>query len=390
MNELELRLVNGRFMRRGWTTGTCAAAAAGAAAWMLLFQQKRETCSIVTPKGITLSLKVEEPEINPDSASCGIRKDAGDDPDVTQGVMVYAAVRYRESGVHIDGGEGIGRVTKPGLDQPVGNAAINSTPRKMIARECEKAAAEAAYAGGFDVIISIPAGVEIASRTFNPRVGITGGISILGTSGIVEPMSESGYTESIRLELRQRYSEGSRNALFTVGNFAAAFAADELGLDRVPMVKCSNFIGEAIDAAAEIGFLRCLLVGHIGKLVKMGIGITNTHSSRGDGRIETLIACALDAGGDLELLRNISGCVSTDAALSMLRRAGFLESTMEKLRIRMEDTIKRKSAGLLDAGFVCFAKKETHDSNSNSDSKKEGEIVLQSSNAEALLEVFKQ
>jgi len=388
MNELELRLVNGKFMRRGWTTGTCAAAAAGAAASMLLFRRKRETYSIVTPKGITLSLKVEEPEIHTDSASCGIRKDAGDDPDVTHGVMVYAAVRYRESGVHIDGGEGIGRVTKPGLDQPVGNAAINSTPRRMIIRECEKAAAEAEYSGGFDVIISIPAGVEIASRTFNPRVGISGGISILGTSGIVEPMSEAAYTESIRLELRQRYSEGSRNALFTVGNFAAAFAVDVLGLDGVPMVKCSNFIGEAIDAAAELGFQRCLLVGHIGKLVKMGIGITNTHSSRGDGRMETLVACTLEAGGDLELLRNISGCVSTDAALSLLRMAGLLENTMEKLRIRMEDTIKRRSAGLLDAGFVCFAKKESPDS--GFDSEKEGEIVLQSSNAKTLLGFFKQ
>ena len=179
MNDLELRLVNGRLMRRGWTTGTCAAAAAGAAAWMLLFQQKRETYSIVTPKGITLSLKVEEPEIHTDSASCGIRKDSGDDPDVTKGVVVYATVRYRESGIHIDGGEGIGRVTKPGLDQPVGNAAINSTPRKMISRECERVAAEAEYNGGFEVLISVPAGVEIASRTFNPKVGITGGISIL-------------------------------------------------------------------------------------------------------------------------------------------------------------------------------------------------------------------
>ena len=208
-------------------------------------------------------------------------------------------------------------------------------------------------------------------------------------------MSETAYTESIRLELRQHYSEGSRNALFTVGNFAAAFAVDALGLDAVPMVKCSNFIGEAIDAAAEIGFQRCLLVGHIGKLVKMGIGITNTHSSRGDGRIETLITCTLEAGGDLELLRNITGCVSTDAALSLLRQAGLLENTMEKLRIRMEDTIKRRCAGLLEAGFICFGKKEStiipesgHDS--LTDSEKEGELLLQSSNAQTLLEVFRQ
>jgi cobalt-precorrin-5B (C1)-methyltransferase len=184
------------------------------------------------------------------------------------------------------------------------------------------------------------------------------------------------------------------NALITVGNFAEAFAAEALGLCDVPAVKCSNFIGEAIDAAAEIGFERCLLVGHIGKLVKMGIGITNTHSSMGDGRMETLIACALEAGGDLELLRNIAACVSTDAALSVLRNAGMLASVMERLRLRMEDTMTRRSAGLLDAGFICFGKKEPSfkeplSNGANPDSKKEGEIVVQSSNAQTLLGIFR-
>jgi cobalt-precorrin-5B (C1)-methyltransferase len=383
-NELDLRLVNGRLLRRGWTTGSCAAAAAGAAAWMLLFQKKRESYALLTPKGISLTLIIENSVFDGASASCAVKKDAGDDPDATRGVMVYAKVRRVERGILIDGGEGIGRVTKPGLDQNVGEAAINSTPRRMIAKECQLVAEAAGYSGGFEIIISIPGGEEIAKRTFNPRVGIIGGISVLGTSGIVEPMSEAAYADSLRLELRQLYAEGKRDVVITVGNFAAAFAREKLGLIHAPMVKCSNFIGEAFDAAVETGFARSLLVGHIGKLVKLGIGIPNTHSSKGDGRMETLIACALEAGASLELLRAIADCAGTDLALSLLKKAGIFEKTMGALGRRMEDTIARRTASMMEAGFVCFNKKETAGPNFD----KEGEIAVQSGNAEKLLEAF--
>jgi cobalt-precorrin-5B (C1)-methyltransferase len=384
-NELDLRLVNGRLLRRGWTTGSCAAAAAGAAAWMLLFQKRRESYALLTPKGVALALNIEEARFDSDSASCAIKKDAGDDPDATRGVMVYAKVRRVESGIRIDGGEGVGRVTKPGLDQNVGEAAINTTPRRMITKECKTVAEAAGYSGGFEVIISIPGGEEIARRTFNPRVGIIGGISVLGTSGIVEPMSEAAYVDSLRLELRQLYAEGKRDVVITVGNFAVAFAREKLGLSAAPMVKCSNFIGEALDAAVETGFVHSLLVGHIGKLVKLGIGIPNTHSSKGDGRMETLIACALEAGGSLELLHSIADCAGTDLALTLLRQAGLLQETMRVLGRRMEDTISRRTASIMEAGFICFNKKEIQGPSYD----KEGEIAVQSGNAEKLLEVFR-
>jgi cobalt-precorrin-5B (C1)-methyltransferase len=400
--DLSPRFVNGKLLRRGYTTGSCAAAAAGAAAWMLLSQSKRETYSLVTPAGTALKLAILNPSFDRDAASCAVQKYAGDDPDATRGILVFARVRRAPAGIHIDGGEGVGRVTKPGLDQPVGNAAINSTPRRMIAAECRAVAAELGYDGGLEVAISVPGGEALAQKTFNPQVGILGGISILGTSGLVEPMSEKAWADSMRIEMRQLFAEGRRDVLITVGNFAAVFARATLGLSLGSQVKCQNFIGESLAAASEIGFERALLVGHLGKVVKLGIGITSTHSSHGDGRMETLVFCALEAGAPLALLRGIAGCVSTDAALVLLREAGLLEAAMDILRSRIEATMKRHSAEALETGFVCFGKAsavpgalsgETAASAAGSDygalSRDDGEIVSQSANAAALMEFFR-
>jgi cobalt-precorrin-5B (C1)-methyltransferase len=377
-----MRLVNGNFLRRGYSTGTCAAAAAGAAAWMLLRQTKRETYNLITPKGVSLTLNMEDAQFAIDRASCAVRKDFSDDPDVTKGVAVYAAVSLCGEGVHIKGGEGVGRVTKNGLDQGVGEAAINSTPRRMIASECAAVAKETGYTGGFMIIISVPGGEELALKTFNPKVGVLGGISILGTSGIVEPMSEAAYTETMRLELRQLYAEGSRELVVVVGNFAKYFAEDTLKLHLNSFIKCSNFAGLAFTAAAEIGFKRALLIGHIGKLVKLGIGMTNTHSSHGDGRIETFIACALEAGAPLSLLRGIAKSVTTDAVLDLLREANMLKETMGVLQQRMEDTLWRHST--IESGFICFGKTSSAPVSDN----KCGEIVAQSTNAQFLRSCF--
>ncbi|MHC6202042.1 cobalt-precorrin-5B (C(1))-methyltransferase CbiD [Breznakiellaceae bacterium SP9] len=388
--DLTSHLVNGTFLRCGYTTGSCAAAAAGAAVWMLLNQSKRETYSLTTPKGIPLTLDILNPSFDQDTAVCAVKKDAGDDPDVTKGVFVYAKVERCQEGMQINGGEGIGRVTKPGLDQPVGNAAINSTPRRMITAECQAVSAQAGYTGGLSVLISIPSGAELARKTFNPRVGIIGGISILGTTGIVEPMSEKAWADSLRLEMRQLGMEGHRDVLITVGNFAADFARDALGLSLAPQVKCQNFIGEALVVASELGFKRLLLVGHMGKLVKLGIGIVSTHSSHGDGRIETLCFCALKAGASLELLRDISDCVSTDAVLLLLRDAGILAPVMDILRSRIEVTMKRHCAESLETGFVCFGKvAAVSTSGDGSLSRDNGTVVVQSTNAVALMEAFR-
>lgn len=353
---MDARLVGGRLLRRGYTTGSCAAAAAKAASAMLLMQTVCRAVTLTVPGGIVLTLDVLNSEVTSSYASCAIQKDGGDDPDVTNGCLVYAYVSFAPEGIEIYGGEGIGRVTKPGLDQPVGAHAINTVPRRHIKKECELVCREHSYKGGLSVIISIPGGEELAKRTFNPRMGIEGGLSILGTTGIVEPMSEAAIVETIRAELSLLYEAGHRNVLLTIGNYGEAFVRDVLALSLESHVKCSNFIGETLSAAAEKGFVRALLVGHIGKLVKLGIGITNTHSSHGDGRMETLVTCALEAGAPLALLHQIRDCVSADAALECLRESGLLDGTISLLSDRIKDTLRRQVAGNLKVELICFCK----------------------------------
>ncbi|GMO29204.1 MAG: cobalt-precorrin-5B (C(1))-methyltransferase CbiD [Termitinemataceae bacterium] len=378
-----VRIVNGKIMRRGYTTGTCAAAAAGAATAMLLGQNKIETFKLMTPKGIELTLPILDASFNNECASCAVKKDAGDDPDATNGILVYAQVSKifdASKSIIIDGGVGVGRVTKPGLDQAVGQAAINSTPRKMITSECQKTANNSGYTGGLSVIISIPQGVEIAKRTFNPRVGIVGGISVLGTGGIVEPMSEAAYIETIRMDLHRLLIECGTSVVFTIGNFAEDFSQTVLKLNLKPNhVKCSNFVGDALDAAAELGFKHVLIVGHIGKLVKLGLGMFNTHSSHGDGRIETLSACALEAGASLKLLKNISACVTTDAALVFIEEEGLLQAAMSVLQKRIEAALLRRCSTTIETGFVIFNK------NLADTTRRNGKIICKSSNTEKII-----
>lgn len=351
---MDTRLVGGKMLRRGFTTGSCAAAAAKAAASMLLTQTDCPIVTLTTPGGIFLSLNVRNGELTSAYASCAIQKDSGDDPDVTNGCLVYARVSFLPEGIEISGGEGIGLVTRPGLDQPVGAHAINSGPRRQIKEECESVCRRHGYEGGLLVVITIPNGLELSKRTFNPRMGIKGGLSILGTSGIVEPMSEKAIVETIRAQLSLLYEAGHREVVLTIGNYGEAFAKDKLGLSLVSHVKCSNFIGDTLAAAAEKGFQQVLLIGHIGKLSKLGIGITNTHSSHSGGQIETLITCALEAGASLYLLHNIRSCVSTDAALHYLREAGLLKETMDLLRERIKETLRRHVAGTLKIHLICF------------------------------------
>ena len=193
-------------MRYGYTTGSCAAGAAGAAARMLLGGKPLSYARLMTPRGIELTLTLLDVFLSEEEVSCAIRKDGGDDPDATTGLLVYASVKKcREPGIHIDGGRGVGRVTQKGLEQPVGAAAINKVPRQMIEQEVEKACDEFSYEGGIQVIISIPGGEEVAKKTFNPRLGIEGGLSVLGTSGIVVPMSEDALIASIRTEMKMRH-----------------------------------------------------------------------------------------------------------------------------------------------------------------------------------------
>lgn len=344
----EYKQIGKEKLRMGYTTGSCAAAASKAAAQMLFLGAPIERVSLMTPKGIGLDLAVEEICFNGIPAadfclqsadragvgaritnvSCAIRKDSGDDPDVTNGVLVYAKVGFRDADddgkIHIDGGVGIGRVTKKGLEQPVGSAAINSVPRRMIREAVEEICEEQEYDGCLDVLISIPAGVELAKKTFNPNLGIEGGISVLGTSGIVEPMSEAALKESIRVELNMLAENFGKNLIFSPGNYGTHYVQNrwpEFAQGEIPLLKFSNYVGETLQFALGAELESILFVAHIGKFVKVAAGIMNTHSKEADARVEIMAAAALRAGASAEVALKILDCTTTDAAIEVLLAA---------------------------------------------------------------------
>ena len=343
-------------LRCGFTTGSCAAAGAKAAAQMLLTGSIVSSVRIITPKGIAIDVPVNGQTISADSAECTVIKQSGDDPDVTAGMEICAAVSKAQQGITITGGRGIGKVTKPGLDQMPGEYAINSVPRKMIAAALEDVAEVCGYSGGFRVVISAPEGEEIAKRTFNPRMGIVGGISIIGTTGIVEPMSSSALVDTIRAEANMRRSAGNEYLLLTVGNFSESFLKLKNDTLSQRCVTCSNFIGDAIDIGVSLGFRGILLIGHIGKLVKLGSGIMNTHSAFADGRMETLITCAALAGLDRSILRQLDQCITTDAALDILSQCGGEQAVFDELSSRISRYMSARAKGGAITGALVFGK----------------------------------
>ena len=346
---------DGKRLYYGYTTGTCAAAAAKAAALMLATGQTVPYVDILTPKGIALNLEVLEPAMDGNHARCAIRKYSGDDPDVTDGILVYADVTVEKTpGVTVDGGEGVGRVTKPGLKQAVGEAAINPVPMQMI-RAAAEGVAEDYGLRGLKVVISIPAGVELAKRTFNPRLGIVGGISVLGTSGIVEPMSEAALVESIGLELRQKYALGCRRIIIAPGNYGADFIRSLCHVEETELVKCSNFIGQTIDMAVSAGYGEMLFISHIGKAIKLAGGIMNTHSREADARAELMAACALRAGCAAETARRLLDCLTTDEMLEVLQAAGLLEATMRIAGGRIDYYLNYRAKGQITIGAAVFS-----------------------------------
>ncbi len=344
-------------LRCGYTTGSCAAAAAKAAAEMIFTGHEVTGVKLMTPKGIMLDLDVVDAEMKDGSASCAIVKDSGDDPDITNGIRVYSRVRLIPEGTVILGGEGVGVVTKAGLDRPVGDAAINTVPRRMISGAVAEIAEKYGYSGGFEVTVSIPQGVELAKKTFNPRMGIEGGISVIGTSGIVEPMSNTAVIETIRAEANIRRAAGQRNMLLTIGNYSEDFVQRELPFSLERSVTCSNFIGDAIDIGMELGFESILIVGHIGKLVKLGAGIMNTHSSWADGRMDVLVTCGVLAGADTDTLKRLPDCVTADAAMDILEEGGYLEKTADILSRRMDSYLRARVKDSIPIAALAFSYK---------------------------------
>ena len=345
-----------RQLRCGYTTGTCAALAASGAAELLLGGVLPESMALLTPKGWRVETELLDGACDGEIARCAVKKDAGDDPDVTDGMLVYASVTRTRQGISSDGGEGGGRVTKPGLDQPVGAAAINSVPRRMITAAVEAVCAAHSYAGGLAITISIPGGEVRAKQTFNPQLGIEGGLSVLGTSGIVEPMSEQALLDTIALAIRQAAASGADMLLLTPGNYGADYLKDRLPeLEKLPAVKFSNFLGDAIDLAISEGFSRALIVGHIGKLVKLAGGIMNTHSRVADCRMELFCAHAALCGADTALCRALMAQVSSDGCLALLEGAGLRDAVMESLLAAMQRHLDRRSGGQIRLGALCFS-----------------------------------
>ena len=324
---------------------------------MLLTGEFVHETQLMTPKGIELHLPTENAEISKGCASCAIRKDSGDDPDITNGILVYAKAERIPFGIEIDGGKGIGRVTKAGLDQPVGNAAINSVPRKMISAAVTEICEKYDYHGGIRITISVPDGEQIALKTYNPRMGIEGGISIIGTSGIVEPMSSRALIDTIKVEERMRRSEGRKNLLLTIGNYSRNFLAENMPMIMNYGVKCSNYIGDAIDIALELGFENVLIVGHIGKLVKLGAGIMNTHSAQADGRMDVLVTCGVMADVDPQILKKLPSCATVDAALDELDTVNAVDRVAAVLMEKAQYYLDAKVKGEIPIGAVMFSDK---------------------------------
>lgn len=322
--------IDGKKYRRGYTTGSCAAAAAKASVYMFFTNKKIENINIDTPKGIPLTLKVKNIELKNKYTICSIEKDGGDDIDATHTMDIFAKVELisrEDEDIIVTGGVGIGIVTKKGLSVDVGKSAINPVPMKMIRSEVSKVLGENNKLLNKDkslkITIFAPQGEEIAKKTFNPRLGIVGGISILGTTGIVEPMSEEGWKKSLSIELEMKKEQGMDKIILVPGNHGEEFIRDYMKIDMSNCVRMSNFVGYMLNEAKRLGFKKILMAGHIGKFIKISAGIFNTHSKVCDARNEIMIANLALMGADLDFLKEINECVTAEGAVEIIDKSKY-------------------------------------------------------------------
>lgn len=347
---------NGKKLRCGFTTGTCATAAAVAASLMIFTGKVVENVSVTLPRGEILKINIENPYFDVQGASCCVKKYSGDDPDVTDGILICANVKLDDTGkINIDGGKGVGRVTQKGLDCSVGEAAINSVPRKMIAENLQSICHQYKYNGGITVVISVPEGEEMAKKTFNPHLGIIGGISIIGTTGIVEPMSEKALIDSLKVEMNVIKEKGYDMLLAFPGNYAEKFIDKKLGIRGENSLKFSNYLGEVLDYAAELGFKEILIVGHIGKMVKVAGGMMNTHSHNGDFRMEVISCYASLYGASSHTVEEILSCVTTEQALTILERENIQNKVIKKISDRAEFYINKRVENKIKTKLIIYS-----------------------------------
>ena len=335
---------NGRKLRKGFTTGTTATAATVAAIRTLLNQEPQDTVTVHAANGKVAIFGVEQTNFDKSKASCAIKKDGGDDQDATDGALIFATVELRsDNEIHLDGGEGVGRVTKAGLANRPGMPAINPTPRRVIKEAARK---ELGANRGADIIISVPEGKRIAKLTYNPKLGIVGGISILGTSGVVTPMSESSWKHSISIEMNIHRKRGDQALVLVPGSYGEDFAKDELGISEAKIVQMSNFVGYVLHEVQRLKFNKILIVGDLGKMIKVSAGIFSTHSKDADARAEVMVAnLALMGGVPTEFLRQIYGCLTTISMIKLINEAGYqgvYQIIVDKIKQRAEKLLAHR------------------------------------------------
>lgn len=351
---------NGERLRTGYTTGTTATVAAIAAAKMLITGESVHEARVNLPQGNEAMLEVKSCRIHDNTCTAVVLKDGGDDPDITHGTEIHASVSLTPKDIEIKGGKGVGTVTTEGMRCAKGEPAINPVPRKMIKDNLKSLASSLDYSGGFSVTISVPEGEKLAKQTYNPRLGIVGGISILGTTGIVWPMSEKALIDTIKVELDRKYADNPEYVIISPGNYGQDYCQNNLGIDINDAVKISNFLGDSLDYIAYKGFKKVLLVGHTGKLVKVAGGIMNTHSSYGDCRMEIISAYAALLGADSDTIGNILNCVTTDQAMDTIKEKEYYALLKQKLAERVKYHLDFRLKGKTEIEFIMFTTDKMH------------------------------
>lgn len=351
---------NGKELRFGYTTGSCATAAATAATQMLITGDIVASVRITLPSGDTADFEIDHIDRREDQVSCAVTKDGGDDPDATHGAKIFAKVSLAEKGIHLNGGKGVGKVTAKGLQCAVGEPAINPVPRKMIIENAQRIMEKYQITTGLEIEISVPGGEEIAKKTYNPRLGIIDGISILGTTGIVDPMSEKALVDTIKAVVDKQYAEDPVNILIAPGNYGRDFCKEYLGLDIERAVPVSNYIGEALDYIRYKGFRRILFVGHTGKLIKIAAGVMNTHSAYADCRMEVIGVHSALCGADRETVEKIMTCITTDQAFDLIKDKSYYEEVKNRILEKVLYHLNFRLKGEAQIETIMFTTDRTH------------------------------
>ena len=329
----EFNIKNGHTQRYGFTTGTTATAAAMGAAYMYL-NDKRDIVDVELPAGITLTIPLEFVKKEKNLFTCGVKKNAGDDPDVTDGILISTKLEFikKENGLEFNffAGEGVGVFTKDGLALPKGEAAINPVPRQMMIENLSVILKEHGFSGIVNITVTVENGVDIAKKTFNERLGIIGGISILGTSGLVLPMSKTALLQTIEADIKFRLKNSKERRVYLApGNIGARFLENNFNINSTTVAIISNFIGESIDYAISNDAREIVLCGDLGKLIKLSGGIMNTHSNDSDSRLELLVAAVIKLcikekkELPIQIISNLFEQKTTTGAVNIIKENNF-------------------------------------------------------------------